>query len=362
MNHEEFLAICNGSLGAPARGWQKAVCEKAGRLGHSLSQPTISLLYNKGEHDPNKKVTAGVARIFRALQEAIASGDMEAGVGPQTQTSNVVVNATGQVVYKDPDDDKTDDELIEEMKLSRETFDECVEQVVCGTRKSVLVSGPPGCGKSHIVRKYEDHANGLYKPVTGAITAPELFKLLYQIKDGGVAAFDDCDSIFSDEESLNLLKGALNPTSKGESNFISWLKMTKGMNDEDGAPIEKTFDFQGRILFMTNIDFERAIARGTKISKHLEALMDRSGYMTLGLHSRRRRLLWVEYVSRNSSIMEDNGVEDEATKEEILAFIREHMKSWRNLSLRLIPQLANYRLNVPMKWERHAKSLLMKSK
>lgn len=344
MNHDEFQSIC-AALGAPNRGWQKAAVQKAAALGHHVSQPTISQIYN----DSSKSISPRVATIMRSLADGIASGDFP--VGHQHGS------AQHAEVYSDPDDDLTDEEVQDDIRDRFEIFDECVEQVVCGSRPGMLASGPPGCGKSHAVEKYEKRAKGHYEAITGDISPVNLYKALYRAKDGGVLVFDDCDGVFADETKLNLLKGALEVRPPGKPRNVSWMKESQTLIAED---IPNTLDFQGRILFMTNIDFEREIERGTKITEHLKALLSRAGYMSLGLHSKRRRMLRIVQVCRDSTIMADNGIEDKDTQEQILAFVQDNQEKWRDLSLRTVVLLCNYRKNLPTKWERHARALLMR--
>lgn len=350
MSHDEFVSICN-ALGAPNRGWQKNLCQKAKELGVAISQPTISLNYN----NKDRNISATVAHTMRTLADAIGSGHLPTG-------SNAAPTVGAQITYKDPDDDLTDEEIMDDIRSRFTTFHECIEAVVCGSRLGCLVSGPPGCGKSHGVSQFADRSRGKFVSITGDISPVNLYKKLYEVKDNGVVVFDDCDAVFADETKLNLLKGALDLKKPGESRNISWLKESRALVDELGEPIEKTFDFQGRVLFMTNIDFDREIERGTKISEHLKAFQDRTGYMTLGLHSKRRRMLRIIQVCQDSTIMEENGVSDPTMKNEILEFVRENRDRWRNLNLRLIVKLCGYRTDTPTKWEKHAKELEMPSR
>lgn len=348
MNHDEFQSICS-ALGAPHRGWQKAAVDKARSLGLHVSQPTISQIYN----DPEKSISPRVAHLMRALQDGVVSGDIPTGHHKPSGDGST------SETYRDPDDDLSDDQIINDIGDRFTTFDECIEQVVCGSRQGCLVSGPPGCGKSHCVEKYEEQAEGHYEMIKGDISAVNLYKALFRAMDGGVLVFDDCDGVFADETKLNLLKAALEVRPPGKERKICWLKESNTLIAED---IPNSFDFQGRILFMTNIDFEREIERGNKIAEHLKALLSRSGYMSLGLHSKRRRMLRVVQVCRDTEIMADNGITDPEVQDEILGFVMENAEKWRELSLRLIVLLCNYRKNIPSKWEKHATALLMRKR
>ena len=81
----------------------------------------------------------------------------------------------------------------------------------------MIVSGPPGVGKSHGVEEVLDRyaTTGVdgraktHEVIKGATSAIGLYCKLYKNADKGkVVVFDDCDSIFNDELSLNILKGS----------------------------------------------------------------------------------------------------------------------------------------------------------
>lgn len=355
MNREEFLTICN-SLGAPGRGWQSAAVEKARSLGFSLSQPTLSQAYR----NELQSITTRTAQIMRALGAGIASGEISPGA--TKDNSNVSVSAEGFAVYTDPDQDREDSEIMEEVADRFQTFEECVEQVLCKNRRGALVSGPAGCGKSHCIEKYEPDANGTFSLVTGDISPIGLYKKLYSAMDNGVIVFDDCDGVFDDDTKLNLLKGALDCKTPGKPKWISWLKESRYLIDKDEEKIPQTFDFQGRILFMTNIDFDREIERGTRLAPHLRALVDRTGYMSLGLHSKRRRLLWLQHVCSTAPLLEQNGVSDPKDQAEIMEFIVDNVNRWRTVNLRLAAKMCHYFTDQPKKWKKHATAFEMKPK
>jgi hypothetical protein len=127
-----------------------------------------------------------------------------------------------------------------------------------------------------------------YELIKGDISSINLYKALHRAADGGVLCFDDCDSVFKDETTLNLLKAALEVLPPGKARKICWLKESNTLINED---IPNSIDFQGRILFLTNVDFEREAESGSKKAEHVKALMSRSGHMSLGLFSKRRNRL-----------------------------------------------------------------------
>lgn len=351
MDHSEFMAICR-ALGHPQRGWQKQACEKAEQLGLSISAPTISLISN----NPDKTISPKVANVMRRLAEAVGNGEFSPGYqNPAAQRQAAAAIAS----FRDPDDDKSDDEIINEIRENFKLLEESVRAVVCGSRRSLLVSGPPAVGKTYTLEKFEEEAKQLgktYLSCTGSASPPKIYERLFEAKDGGIVIFDDCDRVFETEEGMNLLKGALDCKPPGKPRTISWLKMTRFENED----VPRSFDFQGKVIFMTNLDFDQQLQRNSKIVEHIRALMSRSGYLSLGLGSARRKILHLVQVSMDSNIMENYGIDDPGIKQELLDYIRENQEKWRFLDLRLITHLCEYRKDMPDRWKHHARALLMK--
>jgi len=60
---------------------------------------------------------------------------------------------------------------------------------------------------------------------------------------------DDCDSVFKDDDAVNILKGALDSY---DTRKISYLT-TKPLKDEFGSHLPRSFEFTGKIIFISNI-------------------------------------------------------------------------------------------------------------
>jgi hypothetical protein len=167
------------------------------------------------------------------------------------------------------------------------------DRLVVGEIPSLIVSGPPGLGKSYTLKGAIDrHAgdvddenvfgNRVMDWVGGSISSVGLYKALSACRDGGVLVLDDCDDVFRDEVSLNLLKVALDSS---KERVVSWRKESTWLITDD---IPDRFDFQGHVCFITNIDFEAAIQTGRRDAEHFKALIDRSMYLCLTLRTRPR--------------------------------------------------------------------------
>ena len=114
--------------------------------------------------------------------------------------------------------DETDEEVVERLRERFSMLTDMTKAVKKGDVRAMIVSGPPGVGKSHGVEEVLDRyammetlgARKTHEVIKGAMSALGLYCKLYKMADeGNVVVFDDCDSIFSDELSLNILKAAL---------------------------------------------------------------------------------------------------------------------------------------------------------
>ena len=118
------------------------------------------------------------------------------------------------------------------------------EAVSTSKVRAMIVSGPPGIGKSYGVEQQLDKANvytelssrpKTFDVVKGAMSAIGLYTKLFNYKEkDNVLVFDDCDSVLQDELSLNILKAALDSkkTRKICWNTDSYKLRNEGVPDE----------------------------------------------------------------------------------------------------------------------------------
>ncbi len=147
---------------------------------------------------------------------------------------------------------------------------------------------------------------------------------------------DDADSVFQDEVSLNLLKGALDTTKKRR---ISW-RSEKVFEAEGGEDIPREFQFDGAVIFVSNINFQRAVQAGNKLSPHLEALMSRSYYLDLNMTGTRELIVRIKSVVRNTEILVGEPMNiKRKDADRIVSYIEDNQTKMRELSLRSIIKL-----------------------
>lgn len=247
---------------------------------------------------------------------------------------------------------ETEEEAMERISDTFAMLDKITDAAARGVVRGLVVSGPPGIGKSFGVEKQLEAANmfrklkgkdPLYEVISGGVSSIGLYqKLYYNRGKDQVLVFDDCDGVLFEEECLNLLKAALN---SGDKRRICWNKESRVLATED---IPESFDFEGSILFLSNIDFDRSIAKGSRIAAHLEAIMSRCHYLDLEISSMRDKLLRIKQIVRDGMLTPyDFTPEQEA---DIVSFVMDNSEYLRELSLRMVKKIADFVKADPNSW------------
>jgi hypothetical protein len=122
-----------------------------------------------------------------------------------------------------------------------------------GIQPSLVLTGMAGVGKTHLVKETLK-GMGLtessdFVHFKGRTTAAGLYITLYN-NSNKIVVFDDCDSVFKDDDAVNILKAALDSYDTRRISYIS----SKPLKDEFGNPLPSQFEFTGRIIFISNIN------------------------------------------------------------------------------------------------------------
>lgn len=277
---------------------------------------------------------------------------------PKIVTSNMLMNASAEVKSLEMDKvekvtNETDDEIKARLRERFNILDDMTRAVKKGTVRAMIVSGPPGVGKSFgveaVLGKHDTMANiagneklKKYEVVKGAMSALGLYSKLYQFSDPkNILVFDDCDSVLLDDLSLNILKAALD---SGKKRMIHW-NTDSHMLRREGVP--DSFEFKGGAIFITNIKFENV--KSKKLRDHLEALESRCHYLDLTIDTEREKVLRIKQIVEDGMLEKYEFQHNEV--EEILNFIDDNKKKLRELSLRMVLKIADLRKGFPDRWQ-----------
>jgi hypothetical protein len=256
---------------------------------------------------------------------------------------------------------ESDEQILQRLGERFEILDEMTEAVRAGNIRAMIVSGPPGVGKSHGVETVLQKAGlfdmlaerkAKYEVCKGAMSAIGLYSKLYEFsKSGNVVVFDDCDDILYDSLSLNILKGALDSSAR---RFISWNTDSRILRSE-GIP--DRFEFCGSAIFITNIKFEHV--RSKTLRSHLDALESRCHYIDLQMDTQREKILRIQQVVNKGNMLERYEF-DKCVEDEVVEFVVDNKDNLRELSLRMVLKVADLRKGFPKNWKAMAKTTCMK--
>lgn len=276
--------------------------------------------------------------------------------GKKVDVATGIIQAMNAEV-KEPFIEETEEQILSKLNERFMALEVMTEATAYGKNRAMIVSGPAGLGKSYSVEKIVEQAEENGQQTTfarGFLRPTGLYKMLYENRHSHcVIVFDDIDSVFQDDTCLNLLKAACDST---DTRKISWLSETR-MEDEDGERIPRRFEFNGSIIFITNLDFDDMIARGNRLAPHFEALVSRSMYLDLAMKTKKDYLVRIKQVVGMGMLRDSLSHEDEQV---LLSFIEENSDKLRELSLRMVKKLSNL-MKMTGEWKSLAKITCMKN-
>jgi len=300
-------------------------------------------------------------RAIRIKCEGTTSYLMIAEGAPAAKVDRPGVKSLEQIQVSDASvAHESDEEIVERLRSRFQVLQDMTQAVKAGTVRAMIVTGPPGVGKSFGVEEVlsrQDLFNTLgnrkpkYEIVKGAMSALGLYSKLYEFSDkGNVVVFDDCDSVLLDDLSLNILKAALDSSKK---RTIAWNTDSRLLRQE-GVPDK--FEFKAGAIFITNIKFENV--RSKKLQDHLAALESRCHYIDLQMDTDREKVLRIRQITEDGMLETYDFENNEKT--EIVDYIVENRAKMRELSLRTVLKVADLRKSFPMSWKQMAEVTVQK--
>jgi len=258
---------------------------------------------------------------------------------------------------------ETDEQAVERIRTRFAILDEMAAATTKGGIRAMIVSGPPGVGKSFGVEQQLEKAATFdriagkplkYEIVKGAMTALGLYATLFKHSDKNhVLVFDDCDSVLLDDLALNILKAALD---SGKRRKIYW-NSDSSMLRREGIP--DSFEFNGSCIFITNIKFDHL--KSKKLQDHLEALQSRCHFLDLTIDTERDKMLRIKQVHQDTDggLFRDYYFEGDEG-EQVIQFMWEQKARLRELSMRMALKIADLIKISPTNWKALAENTVMK--
>lgn len=241
---------------------------------------------------------------------------------------------------------------IEERFSIVETF---TRSSVAGDVRSLIISGPAGLGKSYTVEKILEEFDPIgnnHTIVKGYVKTTGLYRLLYQHRfSDQVIVFDDADTIFFDDTSLNMLKAVCDTN---DVRRVSYLADYTMIDSDTSEVLPRSFEFKGTIIFITNLDFDALIEKNHKLTPHLQAMVSRSHYIDCGLKTRKDYIVRIKQVMKHG-LLSNRGL-SLSEQFDVIKFIEDNQDNIRELSLRMALKVGSVRkMEATDKWKSIAK-------
>lgn len=252
---------------------------------------------------------------------------------------------------------RTDEQVLADVKERFDILTLLTKGAVAKNIRAMVATGAPGVGKTYTVEQILATSGRPHEIVRGTLSALNLYMLAWKYRHAGnVIVLDDADDIFHDEDALNILKALCDTSSTRK---VSYMKEAYQLKEEDIPP---SFEYNGAMIFISNVDFQSFVDSGkNKFAAHMGALMSRSLYLDLRLHTRHELSVWVNHIAQNGKIFERENV-PQNLRAPVLNFLNTHRDDLRELSVRTLMKLCGLAKTNPHNWESIGRVLLCKSR
>tara|TARA_R110000751_G_scaffold38549_2_gene92487 strand:- start:502 stop:1860 length:1359 start_codon:yes stop_codon:yes gene_type:complete len=317
------LEVMNESMVVEAKRWPKLTPEqkKYAQLELSKGRPVSSIA---------KEMNAGyymVAKVKRDL--------------PLNE----------EPIYAEEQNTMTLNDKVQWLEETMQDVYDISRSVAAGAFNSLFISGRAGTGKTYNVERAM-HDEGLREgedwiKISGALSTIIMYKQLFEYRDK-VLVFDDCDAVFSNEDGRNILKAALDTKKIRNISYMKKMKMLFDPKDFENDPegelnalesgqIPNRFGFAGRVIFISNLDKNKADPDGAIRSRSILVDINPEDATLM----ERMRVLLPHLEPRDMPMSQ---------KEEIYEF----MKDAKSVSMRTFVKAAGFKMADLPNWKRMA--------
>lgn len=207
----------------------------------------------KSNTDPD--VGKALYKEYRQILNAIKGGatsldDLECSVKRNVSVSATIAGASEaeKKIETAKSDPKT---AFKEMQMY-------VKMVIKGIQPAVILCGAPGVGKTYRIMQQLKAAGYTMtgdNVIKGKCSPRQLYLTLYNNKSkGDIVVIDDADSLVgpkAPEDSINILKAALDSTADDEGRLVSY-KISGELKDDEGTPVPKSHYNKCGVIVITN--------------------------------------------------------------------------------------------------------------
>lgn len=212
-------------------------------------------VYAKMKANTDPDLGKALYKEYRQILNAIKGGatsleDLECSVKKNVSVSSSIPGAAEaqkkiEIVKSDP---KT---AFKEMQMY-------VKMVIKGIQPAVILCGAPGVGKTYRIMQQLKAAGYTMtgdNVIKGKCSPRQLYLTLYNNKGkGDIVVIDDADSLVgpkAPEDSINILKAALDSTADDEGRLVSY-KISGELKDDEGVPVPKSHYNKCGVIVITN--------------------------------------------------------------------------------------------------------------
>ena len=212
-------------------------------------------VYAKMKANTDPDIGKALYKEYRQILNAIKGGatsleDLECSVKKNVSVSSSIPGAAEaqkkiEIAKSDP---KT---AFKEMQMY-------VKMVIKGIQPAVILCGAPGVGKTYRIMQQLKAAGYTMtgdNVIKGKCSPRQLYLTLYNNKSkGDIVVIDDADSLVgprAPEDSINILKAALDSTADDEGRLVSY-RVSGELKDDEGVPVPKSHYNKCGVIVITN--------------------------------------------------------------------------------------------------------------